>query len=364
MTILTRLFVFSWFKSLFGALAALLVLISTADIINGFLRGKDVSLIFLEWALKMPELTSKVLPATCLLATLFALNHLKTHNELVACFAAGFSTLRATWVITLCSLVIVLVQFLNLGYLEPYANEIERQEIRKSTQVEGKFLTRSAVGAGTFWFKSRDYFATFLMFDKKQAAMANLRLFFFDKNGQTSKIIVANKATHRQGHTWILENGHEVDELSGSRFPRQTPFVKQAVQLNETQADFTEFEADLTTLSFFALGDFIRKVSNTGINPVEYLVLLHQKTALSLQCLVFALLPLGGLYRPGKRSDSFGKNVALTLGLSILFWLLFSAFVSSGNNGKIHPYIATYGVPFLFMIQVLWTIWRNRKLAF
>ncbi len=364
MNLLTRLFVVEWFKSLAGALISLLLLVTSADIINGFLRGKEGDQVLLEWALKMPDLTGKMLPVTCLLATLFTFNRLKSHNELIATLAAGFSYTRITALIASCSLVMVIVQFANLGFLEPYANKVKRQEIKKSMETEGKYLTRGSVDGGQFWFKSQDYFATFLTFDKKKASLNEVRFYFFSTEGLASKVISAKSADYIKDRTWNLVDMHSLEDLTGGQFPRMNSAPNQTIVLQETLADFQEFEADLTTLHWFNLREFILKISQTGINTNEYRILLHQKIALSFACLVFALIPLGTMYKPSRRSDSFGKNVALTLILTVAFWLLFSAALSYGQSGKIPSWLAAYIVPLTFMSHAIRTFWHNRKLAF
>jgi lipopolysaccharide export system permease protein len=364
MNLLTRLFVVEWFKSLVGALVSLLLLITSADIINGFLRGKEGEQVLLEWALKMPDLAGKMLPVTCLLATLFTFNRLKSHNELIATLAAGFSYTRITALIGSCSLLMVILQFANLGFLEPYANKVKRQEIKKSMVSEGKYLTRGAVDGGQFWFKSKDYFATFLTFDKKKSSLNQVRFYFFTSDGLASKVISAERADFVSDRTWNLINMHTLEDLTGNQFPRMNTSTSQSIVLQETPDDFKEFEADLTTLNWFNLSDFITKISQTGINTSEYRILLHQKIALSFSCLVFALIPLGTMYKPSRRSDSFGKNVALTLILTVAFWLLFSTALSYGQSGKIPSWLAAYIVPLGFMAHAIRTFWHNRKLAF
>lgn len=43
MLILSGLIIKEWFKSFVGAVVVLFLLITTADLINGFLQGKDIS---------------------------------------------------------------------------------------------------------------------------------------------------------------------------------------------------------------------------------------------------------------------------------------------------------------------------------
>ncbi len=363
MKLISRLFIKEWFKALLGSISALMLLITTADIINAFLMGRDGSRALMEWSFKMPDLTGKMLPVTCLLATLFSLNKLKSHNELIAALAAGFSYGRITTIVTTCSLSVVLLQFINLGFIEPYANNIKRTEIQKSRVSEGKYLTRSIVDGGQFWFKSQNYFGTFATYNKKENTLTNIQLFFFNPEGLLSHQYIAVKAIY-DGSNWQMLNAKKIDQLTGSRFPTITIEKKVSLKLSETPSDFNEFEADLTTLNWFNLKSFIDKISQTGINTNEYFIMLHQKLALSFSCLIFALIPLGSLYRPNRRSDSFGMNVAFTLVLTVAFFLLFSSSLSFGQSGKIPSWIAVYLIPSLFLGHSVWTYLRHRKLTF
>ena len=363
MKIISRLFIKEWFKALIGSISALMLLVTTADIINAFLMGRDGARALLEWSFKMPDLTGKMLPVTCLLATLFSLNKLKSHNELIAALAAGFSYGRMTTIIGVCSLSVVFLQFSNLGFIEPYANSVKRSEIQRSRISEGKYLTRSVVDGGQFWFKSQNYFGTFSNFNKADNSLSNLQLYYFNDQGLISQQFTSEKARFKNDE-WVLENAKKIDQLLGPEFPIIENKNSIHLKLNETPSDFNEFEADLTTLNWYNLKQFIDKISHTGINTTEYFIMLHQKLALSLSCLIFALIPLSSLYRPNRRSDSFGKNVAFTLILTVAFWLLFSSSVSFGQSGKIPAWLAVYLIPSIFLSHSIWTFMRHRKLTF
>lgn len=135
------------------------------------------------------------------------------------------------------------------------------------------------------------------------------------------------------------------------------------LKLDERPEDFGEFEADLTTLNFFKLRQFISRLSKTGINIDEYEILLLNKVFLSFICLVFALLPLSTIFNPNRRSSSFGKNVVQTLLITVVFWVLYSSTVAFGNSGTLNPWLATGIVPCCFLIYVLWVFYKNRKLS-
>jgi lipopolysaccharide export system permease protein len=363
MLILSRLIVKEWFKSLIGAVTVLFLLISTADLINGFLQGKDASRVLLEYSLKMPELMGRMFPICCLVATLFSLNKLKGHAELISILAAGYSYRKIYFLIGSCALTVVAFQFLNLGFIEPFANKIKRQEIQKSRKSEGKYLTRSSIEGGRFWYKAENYFASFAYFDRKTKSLQDLEVYFFSAVHTSVKIIRATNASFLKDGKWLFKGVTELSSLDTKTFPMQTSREDLVLKLNESPEDFGEFEADLTTLNFFKLSQFIRRLSKTGINIAEYEIILLNKIFLSLICLVFALLPVSAIFNPNRRSDSFGKNVVQTLLVTVAFWVLYSFTVSFGNSGTLNPWVATGLVPLGFFLFVLRTFLKNRKLS-
>lgn len=363
MLILSRLIVKEWFKSLIGAVVVLFLLISTADLINGFLQGKVASRVLLEYLLKMPDLMGKMFPICCLVATLFSLNKLKSHSELISILAAGYSYQKIYFLIGTCALFVVGFQFLNLGFIEPYANSIKRQEIQKSRASEGKYLTRSSIDGGKFWYKSQNYFASFSFFDRKTKSLKDFEVYFFSDAHSSERIIKSKIASFISKGEWKLSDVTELSSLDSAAFPMENTKKELILRLEEEPEDFGEFEADLTTLNFVKLQHFISRLSKTGINIDEYKILLLNKIFLSFICLIFALLPASSLFNPNRRSDSFGKNVVLTLLITILFWVLYSASVALGNSGTINPWIATGSVPTGFLVFVVITYLKNRKLS-
>lgn len=363
MLILSGLIVKEWFKSLIGAIVVLFLLITTADLINGFLQGKDFLRVFLEYSLKMPDLMGKMLPICCLVASLFSLNRLKSHSELISILAAGYSFRKIYLLIGTCALTVVALQFYNLGFLEPIANGVKRQEIRKSKKSEGRYLTRSSMEGGKFWYKSQNYFASFSYFDRKKSVLRDFEIYFFNENHKSVKILKAKRAKFFEKGQWTLIDVTELSHLDDSVFPLQTQKPSQTIAMSEVPEDFGEFEADLTTLNFIKLYQFISRLSKTGINVSEYQIILLNKVFLSFVCLVFALIPVSSIFNPNRRSSSFGKNVVATLLITVVFWVLYSSAVAFGNSGTVPPWLATGIVPFSFFGIVIWTYWKNRKLS-
>lgn len=363
MFLLSKIIAKEWFKSLIGALIALFILVTVGDVVNGFLRNYSASRVFMEYALKLPELMGKMLPICALLASLFAINKLKGHSELIAILAGGYSALKVYQLILFCSISVALLQFINLGFLQPKANHIKRQEFEKSARNESKYLARSKIGgSGLLWYKSGDYFASFKAYDRENLELKDVSFYFYNEDSKANKIIKADSAQYIKENDWQLKNTTVFTDLDRKQFPQMEKIESQVLKINEVPSDFGQFESDITTLTFFNLFNFTSRLRNTGINSSEYEVMLFEKLSLALICIVFALFPLTEVFTPNRRSSSFGKSVVFTLIFTVVFWLVYSSVLSMGNSGKLPPIIATMIIPVLFIGYILMTIRKNRHL--
>lgn len=305
----------------------------------------------------------KMLPISALLASLFAVNKLKNHSELMGILAGGYGAGRMYILVVACSLSVAFVQFLNLGFVLPKANKVKRQEFEKSRRNESKYLARSQIGrSGLLWYKSNNYFTSFSAYDAKLNELKNVTVYFQNENGKLDRVLKGTSARYLGPGKWELSSVQELSHLDGNAFPKTDNQPVHIIELEEDPSDFNQFEADITTLNFWDLSSFIGRLERTGINSSEYKIMLYEKISLSLICAIFALFPLSAVFTPNRRASGFGKSVVITLVFSIAFWLIYSAIVSMGNSGKLPPSIATLGIPIVFAIFIGVVFQRNRAL--
>lgn len=363
MFLLSKIIVKEWLQSLIGAVVVLFLLITVGDILNGFLQNYPLYRIFVEYILKLPELLSKMLPISALLATLFAFNKLKTRSELMGILAGGYSAPKIYTLILGCALFLGAFQFLNLAFLVPYANKIKRGEFEKSRKNESKYLARSRMGnSGLVWYKSKGYYTSFEAYDAKKNALLNIAVYFISKDNKLKSVISAKQAHYIEGNSWMMKEATVASFLANKEFPELKSIPEFVTKLNESPQDFKRFESDITTLNFFQLGRFISRIKNTDINVTEYQIIYFEKISLALICIIFSLFPLSTIFAPNRRAASFGKSIVITLLFSIAFWLVHSAAISMGNSGKIPVIIATLGIPVIFIVFIVGTFIKNKRL--
>lgn len=363
MYLLSRIIVKEWFKSLFGALTVLFLLISIGDIINGFLQNYEMRRIFFEYVLKLPDLFGKMLPISCLLATLFSINKLKSHSELMGILAGGFSVKNIYSIILVCAFTLSALQFINQAYLLPHANFVKRSEFEKSRKNESRYLARSKIGKeGLIWYKSNNYFTSFKAFDSKNNTLKDVTIYFLSDDKKILSIYKSNKAKFVSKGRWKLFNLHILKDLNNKQFPISSTENDLIIDLDESPEDFGQFESDITTLDFFSLGSFIERLKSTDINSSEYEVMYFEKISLVIICIIFALFPIAAIFNPNKRSGGFGKDVVFTLVFTIGFFGIQSLGISLGTSSKLPASLATLGFPLLFAIYILSIYLKKRSL--
>lgn len=363
MYLLSQIIAKEWFKALLGSLIVLFLLVTVGDIINGFMRNYTARRVMLEYFLKMPELMGKMLPISSLLASLFAFNKLKAHAELMAILAGGYGAGKIYLLIMSCSVTVGLMQFINLGFLQPQANLIKRQEFEKSRRNESKYLARSQIGrTGLLWYKSNNYFTSFTAYDSKLNELKNVTVYYQNERGKLDMVVKAQAAAYAGPKQWKLRDAQILSSLDRQGFPQTEIKARHLLELEEEPSDFNQFEADITTLNFFDLAGFIARLERTGINSSEYKIMLYEKISLALIAVIFALFPLSAIFTPNRRASGFGKSVVITLIFSIVFWVFYSAIISIGNSGKLPPAVATFSMPAVFAAFIVYVFRKNRAL--
>lgn len=365
MTTIRGLILKEWFKFFLGAFLVLILLISVAELISGFLRSNVTPLeVIFNHLLEIPEKLKLVLPVSCLAASLFSINKLKNRNELTAIFAAGYSRKKFIYDIITAAAVVGTLQLFISSYIDPYSrskvdNLIEDGDT-KFKNLASKGLMASTIGSGKMWFKSSDYFFSFSTFNKSENLLSDVTIYHYRNNMLHKKVHAST--VQFIGEQWMGKELEIMDLLDGKNFPIKQNIKSGPVQITETPKDFKEIEADITKLTTVDLYRYIKTLQEGGINVNEYLVMFYEKFSPSLVCLIFSLLAAIGGFKPNRRGSSFGKNIFFVFVFVIVYWLVNSYFIELGKSSKLHPFIACFGVPLLFAIFLSQQFYRNRKL--
>lgn len=362
-----KLILKEWFKFFIGSVLVLVLILSLGHILNGLLKASnDFGSIFADLLLELPGFLVKILPVSCLIASLFSINKLKSRNELTSIFACGFSRRQFVSIIGIAGALVGFLLFMINGYLVPYVKHKQSNTISTSAgdaKSNSKSLVSiNALQSGRIWFKGQGYFFSYSSFDASKNTLYDLTLYFYDKTFRHSEHYTAQSATFISEGGWLLKNGLQVTNLENSTFPTPKIFSEMNINLNETVSDFKKINADISTLNIWKLYDYIAVLRANKINDNEYFVTFLDKFASGLTCLVLAILASIALFNPNRRNSSFGTNIAFVLSFTFVYWFIYSYFLTLGQTSRISPYLATFGVPFVFVAYLCFYFIYHRKL--
>lgn len=362
-----KLILKEWLTFFLGAVFILAMVLSLGHILTGLLKAtNELRSILLDLALEMPSFLIKIFPVSCLVASLFSINKLKSRNELTAIFASGFSRRQFVLCIGIIGAMIGLILFLINGYLVPYTKHqqslLSDSHPRIANKAKTSTVSINALKSGKIWFKGQDYFFSYSSFDGVTNTIYDLNLYFYDRNFKLAEQVSAGTAKFVDGKTWQLEKGVHVTNLENKTFPAPSFFHDKKFDLNETVSDFKKINADISTLNIWRLYDYILVLRTNGINDSEYYVTFLDKFSSGFTCLVLAILASVALFNPNRRNSSFGMNIAFVLTFTFLYWFIYSYFMTLGQTSKIPAIAATFGVPSVFVLYLAGYFIYHRKL--
>lgn len=362
-----KLIIKEWLIFFLGAVFILAMVLSLGHILTGLLKAtNELKSIMIDLALEMPNFLIKIFPVSCLVASLFSINKLKSRNELTAIFASGFSRRQFVICIGAIGAFIGLILFLINGYLVPYTKHqqslLSDTHPRIANKAKTSTVSINALKTGKIWFKGPDYFFSYSSFDAVNNTIYDLNLYFYDRYFKLSEQISAGSARFLEGSTWVLRGGIHITNLENKTFPATNAFYEKQFTLNETISDFKKINADISTLNIWRLYDYIGVLRTNGINDSEYFVTFLDKFSSGFTCLVLAILASVALFNPNRRNSSFGMNIAFVLSFTFIYWFVYSYFMTLGQTSKIPAIVATFGVPSIFVIYLTGYFIYHRKL--
>lgn len=168
--------------------------------------------------LTAPARVLQLMPVSMLLATLFALGGLASHQELTVMRAAGVSALRIIGAVFRLAGPVIVVLFLAAQFVIPRAERLAQTE-RASRLAASSTPLRTD---NSFWAQGDDTYVNVRRFDHGNVP-ADVNIYEFGTNGRLTTFIHAGRADVRRDGTWVLsdvlrkrydDSGSETDTLA------------------------------------------------------------------------------------------------------------------------------------------------------
>ncbi|MBI4545321.1 MAG: LptF/LptG family permease [Gemmatimonadetes bacterium] len=296
-------------------------------------RGLSAGAVALSYVYQLPLFVLYAFPVAALIATIFTVNGMSRHSEVAAAKAGGISFYRVFAPLPLLGVLLTLGA-LALSELVPVTNRLRAQALGEKGRLRAArtdFVYRTRQGQ---------------VFAIRRLDMESGRIYglSMEREGDEPQLpgvhLVAQVAGYDRRTGWTLEDGYlrffpERGEERTFQFQRL-----QAAGFRETPEELLAEPKDPDEMRYAELGRFIDVILRSGGKPFELMVKRAQKIAIPVATLIVILFaaPLATTSQRG--GPAYG--VGVSLGITILYLMLFKITGAAGVSGTLPPLLAAW----------------------
>ena len=355
MRILDRLVV-AEFTRLFGlfilASPVLFILGDLTDNLDTYMdRGYDTGQILMGYVYQMPLFISWGIPVAALIATIFTVNNMTRHSEVAAAKAGGISFYRLYAALPLLGVVLTLLG-LVLTEMIPIGNRLREEAL-------GEVNTQRGLGRSNFVYRDLDG-RTFAIrrLDVTDGEITGITV---EREGDEPEVpsvhIFAPEARYDSAG-WVIHDGY-LRLMAGPDIERTFQFAELRTHgFDEAPEQLLDRQKDPDQMGYFELGQLIEILLRSGSEPLGLMVERAQKIAIPVAALVIILFAAPLANSSPRGGAAYG--VGVSLGITIVYLMLFKVAGAAGSSGAIPPRAAAWVPNVLFAIASVFLIRRVR----
>jgi lipopolysaccharide export system permease protein len=327
-----------------GVLSFVMVLIGNLNKIADLVinKGVDIFSVIKLFIYLMPYIVTYTLPISVLVAVLLALGRFSSDNEIIAIRASGVSLFR----LILPLLTLGLILSLALVIFNDRAASYAHFAYRKTLKEVGIKNPTAAFEEGVF-INSFDKYVLFIYHvDQKKNSFKNIRIYEPQGEDKPTRTIVAKAGEFITLPDKDIVKLKLIDGTSDEPDPENpTNFYKlnfrtYFMNMNLSQISERVVDKKPKEMTIHELKIEANKFSKQGINPVPFLVEIHEKMALAFSCFIFMLLgsSLGIITRRREKSI----NIGLAVLIIVFYYPLFIGCEALAIQGYLPPGLAIW----------------------
>ncbi len=323
----------------------------------------------------LPRVLEMTIPMAILLGVLVGIGRLSTDSEVVALRASGVSYWKILYPVLTLGIVGWVVSSVLILEVEPGANYKRRQvynrlmysaDMRREIKprvffedVPGMLLYADEVHQGgdflekVFIYQSEEG-------GKELVTVARRAQIEYDRHSGVAQFILESGVTH-------TTTPNEPESYQLSRFEKQM-IVKEPDESFKLRSSLLNrplpknyHEQSLADLAHSIIRAGAIEHADTRNRVIgNILAIMHERFALPVACLVFAILgvPLGIMNRRGGKASGF----SLSIGISIVYWILYIAGQNLVSEGRLSPYLGLWvGNAVLGVLGIVLLVLRERS---
>lgn len=294
-------------------------------------------------SLRMPQLVSRFLPYSVLLATIITLMTLNQNSEVVAMKAAGLS---AHQVLAPLLLVAAVTSAVTFGFNERIVTR-SAATLKAWQAVEyGPIPQESAIKTNV-WLQDGPniLFARTIAGEGKAMRMTGVSWYRRDPTGMVTEIVNTPSASYSNpGWTFHQPVMFDVQSARKTTSPTDQLFAKS---VEPVQVVISKVDADAETLS--ELDGSIAAIREAGFRTTELEGKLWHKLSGPLSALLMPLLGAVAAFGLARSGHLFVRAV-MGMGLGFAYFVFDNAALAMGNFGAYPPFLAAWAPFVLFLL--------------
>ncbi len=312
--------------------------------IDNFLEaGLPAARTFVYLAYKIPFILTQILPLALLLAMLICFGIMSKNNEILALRSGGISIYALMKPVIAIGVFFTVFHFLFSEIVVPLSSEksnrIWLEEVKKRAAVVSR--------EKNVWLKDSRLITHIRYYSKREKAVQDLTLFYFDDAFRLARRVDARKGVYDEQKGWILSDLMEqvLDSKTGEYAVHFMAEKNEAISITPENLETVVKKSE--EMNFTELYRYVKKVEAEGYDATLYKVDLQAKAAFPFICLILSIAGLGIAAR-GKVREGLAISISYGLSIAFLYWIFYGFCISLGYGGMLPPWIAAWTANFVF----------------
>ena len=296
--------------------------------------------LFIQWSF----------PIAALVATVFTVHGMTVHREIVAAKAGGISFHRVIRPILVLGILLTGVA-LALTEVVPRGNRVAAQILRDEDprrSWRADFVYES--DSGMTWQVGR--------LTASDGRMSRIILERPPTPERTGIHVLGGAARYDPEEGWVFSRGY-IRQLRPDSTERAVQFERLRIAgIRERPEELLESPRDPEEMTYAEIDRLARIIERTGGNPRKLLVKREQKLSIPVATLVVILL--GTPLATSNKRGGTAYGIGVSLGITILYLLLFKVAGALGGAGAISPATAAWLPNVIFLSAAVFFLARVR----
>ncbi len=300
---------------------------------------------------KLPLIFTQVAPFAILLATILTLSLKARTHELTAMRSAGVGVGRLAAPFIGSAVVLSLLLFAAYEVIVPAANVLVERTMRE--KISGK-TPRGVFRSNDLWY--RDQGSTIWhvrYFHKPTGSLHGVTLYTFDDRHQLRQRLDAERAVFGNGR-WLFTKVflHEFSSKGGYRVDHAPELVRT---LPERPGDFLQLRKAPESMTLREIYTFVQRAREHGLDDTHYSVAMQNKFAQPWAPILMVLIGLPFSQRTSRRGSA-SLGIAVSLLLTLAYFVLLSVSLSAGYSGLLPPFLAAWVPNLIFAATAVYML--------